>query len=115
MFSYYFNLHLQLSNSVYSVDLSSLQSNPSTSYEDAGKYIPAYAGRGVVVCGSDNEVAPDQSDDDYYAVSNRKLNSHRISYTDQIRTVWMEQALYAEDQACQKLAWHLSKIFAYSK
>ncbi|KAL7425431.1 hypothetical protein ACHAXM_000011, partial [Skeletonema potamos] len=26
----------------------------------------------------------------------------------------MEQALYAEDQPCQKLAWQLSKIFAYS-
>ncbi len=74
-----------------------------------------YAGRGTVVCGSDNEVGPDQSDDDHYAVANRKLNSHRISYGNQIRTVWMEQALYAEDQACQKLAWHLSKIFAYSK
>ncbi len=74
-----------------------------------------YADRGTVVCGSENEVAPDQSDDDYYAVANRKLNSHRISYGNQIRTVWMEQALYAEDQACQKLAWHLSKIFAYSK
>lgn len=97
--------------------LSYLQNNPSKSLEDARKYMPAYAaaGRGTVVCGSGNEVAPDQSDDDYYAVSNRKLNSHRISYGNQIRTVWMEQALYAEDQACQKLAWHLSKIFAYSK
>jgi len=102
-------------NLIFPFAVSSLQSNPSVSYEDASKYIPAYAGRAVVVCGSENEVAPDQSDDDYYAVSNRKLNSHRISYSNQIRTVWMEQALYAEDQPCQKLAWQLSKIFAYSK
>jgi hypothetical protein len=95
--------------------ISSLQYNPTVSYEDASKYIPKYAGRAVVVCGSENEAAPDQSDDDHYAVSNRKLNSHRISYSNQIRTVWMEQALYAVDQPCQKLAWQLSKIFAYSK
>ena len=78
--------------------------------------MPKYAGRGgVKVCGSENEVEPDQDEDDYYAVANRKLESHRIDYGGQIRTVWMEQALHADDQPCQKLAWHLSKIFAYSK
>ena len=108
--------NLVFSTNVHCLLLLILQLNPSRNLEYADRYLPKYAGKqGVVVCGSENEVEPDQDEEDYYAVRNRKLDSHRIDYSSQIRTVWLEQALHAKDQACQKLAWHLSKIFAYAK
>ena len=30
-----------------------------------------------MVCGSDNEVAPDEMEDDYYDIDNRKVKDHR--------------------------------------
>ena len=56
-------------------------------------YLPSYAGPdngGVIVCGSENEVAPDVTEDDVYDVTNRKVQSHRINYMDQKQSVWLE-------------------------
>lgn len=81
------------------------------------KYTPVFAGPdngGVVVCGSDNEVAPDEFEDDHYDVINRKVLSHRINYFNQKRGVWLEVTLSANDQLCQRLGWALSKVFATS-
>jgi len=99
-------------------DYSSLTVNPGVGIADSvSKYLPHYAGPdygGVVVCGSDNEVAPDENEDDTYDVLNRKVQSHRIDYSDQKRGVWVEVILAAEDQLCQKMGWNLHKIFATS-
>lgn len=96
-----------------------------------------------VVCGSHNEVAPDELEDDSYDVLNRKVQSHRIvrilslpgitlkhlallppthfftsfysqNYFNQKASVWFEVNWHARDQLCQRNGWHLHKIFATS-
>ena len=79
------------------------------------KFEPSYAGPnngGVVICGSPNEIAPDPYEDDTYDVQNRKVQSHRIDYINQKRSLWVESVISANDQLCQRNGWHLHKIFA---
>ena len=69
----------------------------------------------MVVCGSENEVAPvPELSGDYFAAQNRKLDSGEIRYNSQKKTTWAEVVLNAPDQLCQKNAWALMKIFATS-
>ena len=86
--------------------------------EPIWKYQPPWAGAeggGVVVCGSENEVAPvPELSGDYFAAQNRKLDSGEIRYNSQKKTTWAEVVLNAPDQLCQKNAWALMKIFATS-
>lgn len=72
-------------------------------------------GGGTLVCGSQNEVAPDPSLDDYFDVINRDLdcigcmNSYG-DYSKQKATVWAMNALDGEDQFCQRMAWSLYEL-----
>jgi hypothetical protein len=89
----------------------------STTVDAVSKYTPTYAGPdngGVVVCGSENEVAPIPTEDDHFDVTNRKMEAGPINTYAQKVNVWLEVVLGAQDQLCQRLAFGLSKIFATS-
>jgi hypothetical protein len=69
-------------------------------------------GGGTLVCGSPNEVAPDPHLDDYFDVIHRDLDciGCQDSYGDYAKqkvSVWTMNALEAEDQLCQRMAWSL--------
>ena len=68
----------------------------------------------AVVCGAENEVAPDPMEDDSFHLTNRKLESTSIAYGNQKKMVWTEIALAAPDQLCQRVGWALQKVFATS-
>lgn len=65
---------------------------------------------GVVVCGSQGEVAPDPNMDNSFDIQNGYLDSQVEKYTH--KRVWFELALGAPDQLRQRVAWALSQIFA---
>ena len=91
----------------FSIDPGGIK-DTATEVEVAWKYLPDYAGPdgpGVVVCGVENEVAPDPTLDDHFDVKNRKVESHRIAYGDQKSDVWLDISLSAPDQLCQRIAW----------
>eukprot|EP00804_Cyclotella_cryptica_P004534 CCRYP_006892-RA/>CCRYP_006892-RA protein AED:0.17 eAED:0.17 QI:494/0.84/0.6/1/0.94/0.9/20/0/2106 len=91
--------------------------DPGAVVEAVWKYLPSYAGPdngGVIVCGSENEVAPIPTEDDHFDVTNRKVQPGPIDYGGQKITVWVEVVLAAKDQLCQRLSFGLSKIFATS-
>ena len=91
--------------------------NDLVNVERVSKYLPQHAGPdngGVVICGSENEVAPIPTEDDHFDVTNRKVEAGPIHTYAQKATVWVEVVLRAEDQLCQRLAFGLSKIFATS-
>lgn len=77
-----------------SYDSDACVSNPLYYGDDPiSHYLPRFAGPdngGVVVCGSENEVAPITTEDDGYDVTNRKVQSHRIDYNAQKSDIWME-------------------------
>eukprot|EP00804_Cyclotella_cryptica_P019763 CCRYP_009664-RA/>CCRYP_009664-RA protein AED:0.11 eAED:0.11 QI:135/1/0.94/1/1/1/17/0/2177 len=100
-----------------SVPLQGAVVDPANVVEPVWKYLPSYAGPdngGVVVCGSENEVAPIPTEDDHFDVTNRKVHSGSTDYMGQKLTVWFEVVLAAQDQLCQRLAFGLNKIFATS-
>eukprot|EP00804_Cyclotella_cryptica_P019739 CCRYP_009662-RC/>CCRYP_009662-RC protein AED:0.09 eAED:0.09 QI:0/0.95/0.95/1/0.95/0.95/22/166/2740 len=100
-----------------SVPLRGAVVDPANVVEPVWKYLPSYAGPdngGVVVCGSENEVAPIPTEDDHFDVTNRKVHSGSTDYMGQKLTVWFEVVLAAQDQLCQRLAFGLNKIFATS-
>ena len=71
--------------------LMQIQGDPNGSLEKISKFTPLHAGvggGGVVVCGAENEVAPDEEEDDYWDIRERKLESGRINYEDQKSTVF---------------------------
>ena len=83
-------------------------------YQD---YLPPYrgaSGGGVVICGSENEVAPDPTSSDSFDLNNMKVQSNAVDYNDQKRNVWTQMALTAPDQLGQRMAFALSQIFAIS-
>lgn len=83
-------------------------------YQD---YLPVYrgaSGGGVVVCGSENEVAPDPTSSDSFDLNNMKVQSNAVDYDDQKRNVWTQMALTAPDQLGQRMAFALSQIFSIS-
>ena len=71
-------------------------------------------GRGVMTCGSPNEVAPDPTLDDYFEILTNPGGCAgcidtliQSKHQDQKRTVWTLATLEAEDQFCQRMAWAL--------
>jgi hypothetical protein len=67
---------------------------------------------GTLVCGSEGEVAPDPSEDDYFEIqlSDPDTLDTAVSQTSQRQTIWTHHALFAEDQLRQRMAWALSQI-----
>lgn len=130
---------------VVSYDLDACMSNPLYYGNDQiSSYLTCFAGpdnSGIVVCGSENEVAPIATEDNGYNVANGKVQSHCIDYNAQKQDIWMERkfglfhkprlneiayltfakhvpfhqsilvAVDAKDQFCQRMAFTLSKIF----
>ena len=117
----------------------------SVKLDDGSNFQPFYAGpngAGVVVCGAENEVAPDPFEDDFYSTIDTYVDSKDIvsscgcfiymyaylvisylllflpsieqSYANQKRGVFLEVILSSPDQLCQKTGWSLQKIFATS-
>ena len=68
---------------------------------------------GVLVCGSEGEIAPDPQEDDYFDYWTRRMDSSGNEDA-QKKTVWTNIALEGEDQLAQRIAFALSQIFAIS-
>jgi hypothetical protein len=74
-----------------------------------------YSGKtgGVLVCGSEGEIAPDPQEDDYFDYWTRRMDSS-FNEGETKKTVWTKIALEEEDQLPQRIAFALSQIFAIS-
>jgi hypothetical protein len=68
---------------------------------------------GVLVCGSEGEIASDSTEDDYFDYWNWRLDSSAPE-GEQKKTVWTMLALQGDDQLRQRIAFALSQIFAIS-
>lgn len=75
-----------------------------------------FAGRtgGILVCGSEGEIAPDPQEDDYFDYWTRRFDATTPVEGEQKKTVWTNIALEGDDQLAQRIAFALSQIFAIS-
>ena len=72
-------------------------------------------GAGVLVCGSQDEVASDPLEDDYFDVVHQDADCIGCldaygDYFSQKQSVWTMVMINAEDQLCQKMAWALYEL-----
>lgn len=72
--------------------------------------------RGTLVCGSQDEIEPDPTLDDYFDINLYDEDTLDSMYrpSSQRQTVWTLHALFSEDQLRQRMAWALSQILVIS-